>query len=299
MEEKRLLLLSSVLIAIIVLVAIGSALSLKPAPSTGYVALIKLEGVLAYRTSQITIFGMPTDAEDLLNLLHKAESDPNAKAVVLFVDSPGGEAAASEALYLKIRKLAASKPVVAFVRGYGTSGAYMAILPSRRIVAANSSIVGSVRVYVSVITYRGLLEKLGIKAYVYKSGELKDIGSPFREPTEEDKRVLQGIVDGIFKLFKERVMAHRNITDEEVFSGRPFTAEEALKAGLIDEIGAPSDAINLARRLAGLPEDAPVHELKPPRPSLLQLLLEGTLMREQPVVPSIEILTMWPPPAGL
>jgi protease-4 len=102
------------------------------------------KGVLAYRTSQITIFGMPTDAEDLLNLLHKAESDPNAKAVVLFVDSPGGEAAASEALYLKIRKLAASKPVVAFVRGYGTSGAYMAILPSRRIVAANSSIVGSV-----------------------------------------------------------------------------------------------------------------------------------------------------------
>jgi len=95
-------------------------------------------------------------------------------------------------------------------------------------------------------------------------------------------------------------MAHRNITDEEVFSGRPFTAEEALKAGLIDEIGAPSDAINLARRLAGLPEDAPVHELKPPEGrAFFSCCLKVPLMREQPVVPSIEILTMWPPPAGL
>jgi protease-4 len=301
LSEKQLVLLSVALSAAVVAVAVAALALRRPAPlpaaGTGYVALIRIEGAIAYQTSQLSLLGSTASADDLVQLLDAALKDPLAKAVVLRVNSPGGSAAASEALYLKVRELAASKPVVAYIEEYGTSGAYMAVLPAARILAANSSIVGSVGVYTSVITYSGLLEKLGVRVYVFKSGELKDVGSSFREPSEEDKRVLQSIVDGIFELFKKRVLAHRRLANaSEVFSGRPFLAEEAVKLGLIDGIGTLDDAVNLAREMAGLPKDAPVRELKPPSPGLLRLLLGAASLARRPVVPSVEVLAMWPPP---
>jgi protease-4 len=301
LSEKQLVLLSVALSAAVVAVAVAALALRRPAPlpaaGTGYVALIRIEGAIAYQTSQLSLLGSTASADDLVQLLDAALKDPLAKAVVLRVNSPGGSAAASEALYLKVRELAASKPVVAYIEEYGTSGAYMAVLPAARILAANSSIVGSVGVYTSVITYSGLLEKLGVRVYVFKSGELKDVGSSFREPSEEDKRVLQSIVDGIFELFKKRVLAHRRLANaSEVFSGRPFLAEEAVKLGLIDGIGTLDDAVNLAREMAGLPKDAPVRELKPPSPGLLRLLLGAASLARRPVAPSVEVLAMWPPP---
>jgi protease-4 len=301
LSEKQLVLLSVALSAAVVAVAVAALALRRPAPlpaaGTGYVALIRIDGALAYQTSQLSLLGSTASADDLVQLLDAALKDPLAKAVVLRVNSPGGSAAASEALYLKVRELAASKPVVAYIEEYGTSGAYMAVLPAARILASNSSIVGSVGVYTSVITYSGLLEKLGVKVYVFKSGELKDVGSSFREPSEEDKRVLQSIVDGIFELFKKRVLAHRRLANaSEVFSGRPFLAEEAVKLGLIDGIGTLDDAVNLAREMAGLPKDAPVRELKPPSPGLLRLLLGAASLARRPVAPSVEVLAMWPPP---
>ena len=301
LSEKQLVLLSVALSAAVVAVTVAALALRRPAPlpaaGTGYVALIRIEGAIAYQTSQLSLLGSTASADDLVQLLDAALKDPLAKAVVLRVNSPGGSAAASEALYLKVRELAASKPVVAYIEEYGTSGAYMAVLPAARILAANSSIVGSVGVYTSVITYSGLLEKLGVRVYVFKSGELKDVGSSFREPSEEDKRVLQSIVDGIFELFKKRVLAHRRLANaSEVFSGRPFLAEEAVKLGLIDGIGTLDEAVNLAREMAGLPKDAPVRELKPPSPGLLRLLLGAASLARRPVVPSVEVLAMWPPP---
>jgi len=301
LSEKQLVLLSVALSAAVVAVTVAALALRRPAPlpaaGTGYVALIRIEGAIAYQTSQLSLLGSTASADDLVQLLDAALKDPLAKAVVLRVNSPGGSAAASEALYLKVRELAASKPVVAYIEEYGTSGAYMAVLPAARILAANSSIVGSVGVYTSVITYSGLLEKLGVRVYVFKSGELKDVGSSFREPSEEDKRVLQSIVDGIFELFKKRVLAHRRLANaSEVFSGRPFLAEEAVKLGLIDGIGTLDDAVNLAREMAGLPKDAPVRELKPPSPGLLRLLLGAASLARRPVAPSVEVLAMWPPP---
>jgi len=301
LSERQLVLLSVALSAAVIAAAL-SALALRrppapPAAGAGYVAVVRIDGPIAYRTSQLALLGLTASVDDILKLLDSALRDPLAKAVVLRVNSPGGSAAASEALYLKVRELAAAKPVVAYIEEYGTSGAYMAVLPAARILASNSSIVGAVGVYASVITYSGLFEKLGVRVYVFKSGELKDVGSPFREPSEEDKRVLQSIVDGVFNLFKERVLAHRRIANaSEVFSGRPFLAGEAVELGLIDGVGVLDDAIDLARRMAGLPKGAPARELKPPSPGLLRLLLGGASLAQMPVVPRVEVLAMWPPP---
>lgn len=302
LSERQLVLLSAALSATAVVAVVVAAIMLRqpaspPAVGSGYVALIRIEGAIAYQTSQLALFGSTASADAIVKLLDSALKDPLAKAVVLRVNSPGGSAAASEALYLKVRELAASKPVVAYIEEFGTSGAYMAVLPAARILASNSSIVGSVGVYTSVITYSSLLEKLGVKVYVFKSGELKDVGSSFREPSEEDRRVLQSIVDGVFELFKERLLAHRRIANEsEVLSGRPFIAREAAKLGLIDGIGTLDDAINMAKELAGLPKDAPTREMKPPSPGLLQLLFGSAALAKDRFVPSIEVLAMWPPP---
>ncbi|MEM1508412.1 MAG: signal peptide peptidase SppA [Thermofilaceae archaeon] len=305
LNEKKLIAISVVILTLIAALAFLLAQATLPesqfTPSTGYIAVIKIEGTIAYQTSQLTLFGAASNPDSISDLIDRARKDNFAKAVVLCIDSPGGSAAASEALYFKVKELASSKPVVAFIREYGTSGAYMVALPSKFIIAANSSIVGSVGVYTSVLTYNSLLEKLGVKVYVYKSGELKDIGSPYREPTQEEMEIFEKMVSEIFSSFKERVLAHRNITNsDEVFSGRPFTAREALKLGLVDRVGTYNDAIALARNLAGLPADTPVRELTPPRPGLLQLLLSGiSYYQKPPVVPSVEILTVWPPLTGL
>ncbi len=260
------------------------------------VAVIRLEGTIAYSTSQLALLGATADPDEISKLIDRAASDDSIGAVVLLINSPGGSAAASEALYAKVRELAARKPVVAYVREYGTSGAYMVALPARAILASNSSIVGSVGVYVSVLTYTGLLEKLGVKVHVFRSGELKDLGAGYRELTPRDAQVLEEVVSDLFDLFKRRVLAHRSLRDPgDVFTGRPFTARQALERGLIDGVGTLDDALRLARELGGLPPDAPVLELRPPRPSLLQLLLRGYPARS-PVAPSIEILAMRPPP---
>lgn len=267
-----------------------------PIPTVGYIALIRIEGTITYSSSQLTLLGYTNDAESIAKLIDLAASDAAARAVVLLIDSPGGSAAASELLYLKVRELASKKPVIAYIREYGTSGAYMAALPARSIVASNSSIVGSVGVYLSVLTYGELLEKLGVRVYVFKSGELKDIGSPYRQLTPDEAEVLEEMVQEVFNLFKQRVLAHRSLKEpSDVFTGKPYMAKRALELGLIDRVGALDDALSLARELAGLPPNAPVREFKTPRPSLFQMLFGGAYFKT-PVVPSIEIFAMWPPP---
>jgi len=301
LKEWQLLAIALAAVAVLLLIVVQTGGALQPAQtlqltSAGYVALVRVEGTIAYSASQLTLLGATLDAGELAKLVEQVASDPAARAVVLLIDSPGGSAAASEELYLKVQELALKKPVVAYIREYGTSGAYMVALPARRIVASNSSLAGSVGVYLSVATYTGLLEKLGVKVHVFKSGELKDVGSPFRELTADDAQVLEEMVRESFELFKSRVLKHRAVRNPDlVFSGRPFTASQALELGLIDAIGTLDDAISLAREMGGLPPQAPIREVKPPRPGLLQLLLGGAT-QGRPVVPSLEILAMWPPP---
>ena len=302
MERKFAILIVAIVALAVVAVAAIAALSLSLARggSVGlsYVALVKIEGSIAFRR-EYGIVVPATSVEEYVEVLERARKDPLVKAVVLYVNSPGGEAAASERLYFAVEELAREKVVVAYVEGYGTSGAYMAILPAAKILASNSSLVGSIGVYSIVVSYRDLLGKLGIHVYTFKSGRLKDVGSPFRELTEEDREVLEGIVQGLFEVFKARVLKHREV-DPEVFSGRPYLAEEGIEKGLVDGIGTLEDALREARSLAGLPEDAPVRELQPRKPGLFDLLFGGALGGLRAfVLPSYELLAMWPPPAAM
>lgn len=264
--------------------------------SVNQIALIRIEGTLAFTSSGYSILGPLYGVEDYIEIINKARQDPTIKAVILYINSPGGSVAASEALYFAVERLAREKIVVAYIADYGTSGAYMAILPAHKIIASNSSLIGAIGVYALIINYKGLLDKLGVEVYTFKSGKLKDVGSPFREITEEDAKVYEEMIMEFFEIFKARVLKHRDIKSEEVFSGRPYTASSAVNLGLIDKIGTYSDAVEEAKKLAKLPETVPVRELKPTKPKLIELLFGLSASRKTVILPSQEILAIWPPP---
>ncbi|OYT67976.1 MAG: signal peptide peptidase SppA [Candidatus Wolframiiraptor sp. EX4484-121] len=274
------------------------AVSRMSAPTYGgYVAVIKLSGNIAYQKSPISILGATLTPEDVEELVREVEADPYAKAIVLYINSPGGSASASEEIYNILRRLSEARPMVAYISEYGTSGGYYISLAADEIIASPTSVTGSIGAVSIYVNVEGFAEKLGLRYEIFKSGRLKDIGSPLRELTDEERRVLQSMVNSTAKVFLERVREVRGdkIRDwSEILTARPYLGLEARRLGLVDDVGDLEKAISEARRLAGLPETAPYRWVKPKPPSLLDLLLGGESMR--PLGVSFELLYMWPPP---
>ncbi len=268
-----------------------------------YVALLELSGTISYDGSPISLFGRTLTPADVEKMVEQVENDPFAKAVVLVINSPGGSAAASEEIYQMFRKLAEKKPVVAYIAEYGASGGYYIALPAGRIVASPSALTGSVGAVALVINYAELAERLGIRAYVFKSGVMKDVGNPFRELSSEEQQLLQSLIDSTAKTFASRVMEAREgkvKAWDEVLTARPYTGEQALKIGLVDMVGSIGDAVRVARELAGAPEDTPTRWIRPRTPSLLEMLLGGGLeIPGERMKLSYEILLMWPLPEAI
>lgn len=292
------------LVGVLIGVIISSSIfyfptTLESSARIDYVGLIELTGSIAYSESPLTLFSgdvlTPKDVESLVN---QASRDPTIKAVVLVINSPGGSAAASEEIYNILKKLSNEKVVVSYITEYGASGGYYIALPSREIIASPHALTGSVGAVSIVINYKELMDKLGIKAETFKSGRLKDIGSAWRDLTDEEKNLMMSIINDIADVFKERVKEHRGnkIRDyNEVFTARPYTGLQALQVGLIDGVGSIDDAVKRACQLAGIPEDSPRKWIRPRAPSLLELLLGGGTA-EQSMKLNYEVLLMWPLP---
>ncbi len=191
------------------------------------IALIGLRGVIggAVRTGE------------LIRTLGTARRNRNVRAVVLEIDSPGGAAGESEALHLAVRRVAAEKPVVAWIRSTGASGAYFAACGASRILAFPSSIVGSI----GVISVRPVaveaLRRLGASVEVTKTGPFKDLGAPWREPTDQDRAKERELVDAIFVRFTKAVAGARGFDDAQlarVATGEVWLGDQAVSLGLVD-----------------------------------------------------------------
>ena len=219
-------------------------------------------GMSAKRVQQIAVvemegtIGPRMKAADYGKLLRSLGENDRVRAVVLDVDSPGGSATASDFLYLSVSALARKKPVVAFIRGTGASGAYLFSCPAQKIVAIPSALVGSI----GVISMRPLLyeamDRLSLKMAVTKSDKFKDMGSMFRPPTEEEIQKEQELVDDLYDQFLEAVMVGRGMDRERaqaVATGEVFTARKAKDMGLVDELGDLERAIDLAAELGHAP----------------------------------------------
>jgi len=192
--------------------------------------------------------------------LEQAAKDDRVQAVVLRIDSPGGTVTASDIVFHEIMTFKADRhvPVVADLLDMATSGAYYVALAADEIVASPTTVTGSVGVVMYGVNLAGLMEKIGVKNQTIKSGQHKDIGSPLRKMTHEDRAILHGVLNQMQQRFLSLVRERRRTLDpaavQTISDGRIFTADQALQAGLVDKIGYLDDALRAAKSRAGMTE---------------------------------------------
>ena len=209
---------------------------------------------------------------EYVHLIDGLKEDKRVRAVILEIDSPGGSAPASEYLYGAVARLAARKPVIAFVRGIGASGAYMAACGATKIVALPSSIIGSIGVISIGPVAKDLLKRIGIDVTVSKSGEYKDMGAFYRDPTKKELDKRDDLITQFFDIFVDLVARSRRMTPDNVkkyATGEVFTGLKAAEYGLIDEVGDMDRAIAIASELGQVPPK--ISYARPRRPLLQKL----------------------------
>ncbi len=229
----------------------------------GKVLMLDIEGAIGLGGRSSLLGGQrPGLIEQLRSALDKARKDDAIKAVVLRINSPGGEMTATDIIYQELEAYKADtgvKVVAAFMQ-VAASGGYYVACAADQIVAHPTTITGSISVISTMINVEALMDKIGVEHEVVKSGELKDMGSLFRPMTPEERALFQELIDGSYGRFVEVVEQGRpNLTHDEVVelaNGRVFGATQAKEVGLIDEIGYLEDAFETAKALAELDDAA-------------------------------------------
>src|SRR5205809_911352 len=201
--------------------------------------------------------------------LTKAAADPEVRALVVRIDSAGGTVTASDVIYreLVLFKRETGRPVVAVMLDVAASGGYYVALAADTIIAHPTSVTGSIGVLMVTLSAEGLLQKLGLATTTIKSAERKDMGSPLRALTDEERRIFQSVIDSLYGQFVEKLAENRKLGLEaarKVADGRIYTARQALDLKLIDRIGYMPDAIEAAKRAVGV-EEARVVVYRRPR----------------------------------
>ncbi|UCC72647.1 MAG: signal peptide peptidase SppA [Gemmatimonadota bacterium] len=229
------------------------------------------------RIAVLPLRGVITQNHRVLGELRDYRDDGSVKGFVLWVNSPGGEVAPSQAIY---RELARARedgyPVVAAIGSVGASGAYYAALGADTILAMPGSLVGSIGVLMEFPNAQELLEKVGLRFEVIKSADHKDLGSPYREVTEAERALLQDVVDDVYGQFLDVIAEERAMSRDSVIGiadGRLLSGRLAVEYGLIDGEGDLVDAIAVAGNMAGLgPEPRTVMREERRRVTWLDLL---------------------------
>lgn len=231
----------------------------QPGKGQSKIAIIEVEGMLMNARTG----GFLQASENVVSLfsqeMDKAANDRNVKAVVLRVNSPGGTVTASDLMYEIVTSFRAKsgKPVVAATQEVAASGGYYVACGADQIVAHPTSVIGSIGVIFSTFEFEGLMDKAGIRVEAVKSGPLKDMGSPFKSLSDDEREVMQAMVDDYYARFVDVVRTRRNITDTDtlklVTDGRVFTGARAVQLGMADRAGSLDDALDLARELGKAP----------------------------------------------
>lgn len=240
-----------------------------------HVAEIRVRGTIVLRGSGGLLTGEAASAERIVEQLDRARENPKARGVLLRVDSPGGGVNAAREIWAAVRRVQeAGKPVVAFFEDTAASGGYYISAPADRIVAMPDTITGSIGVIAVVPDLSGLYEKLGIRYQVVKSGEYKDMLSSDRPMTEEERAILERLIQEAYDAFVQVVAEGRKLPEDrvrELADGRIYTGRQALEVGLVDQLGGYRDAVATAGELAGLGPEPTVRVYSAP-PSFWEAL---------------------------
>jgi len=224
----------------------------------------------------IDLQGVMLSAEEVLADLAEFREDEAIKAVLIRIDSPGGAVGAAQEIFQDIKRTAKVKPVVASLASMAASGGYYAALGANAIVANPGTMTGSIGVIITFANLEKILDKVGYRSEVIKSGENKDIGSMTRAMTPEERGLLQAMIDNVHHQFIQAVAESRKLSLDTVrplADGRIFTGSQAKEFGLVDRLGNFTDAVEVAMELAGLKGERP--NLIYPEPkefSILELL---------------------------
>ena len=229
----------------------------------GKVAIIPISGLISEAPQRDLIGKEPSMVQEVVAQLRLAEKDPEVKAVLLKVASPGGTVTASDLLYHEIMAFKERKKVriVVMMMSTAASGGYYVSLPADVIYAHPTTVTGSIGVLFMRPTVTALMDKVGVSLEINKTGKNKDMGSPYRTASPEEKDLFKDLIDKMGKRFLDLVARHRKITPEqlaEAATARIFLAEEALSLKLIDKVGYLPEAIKDLKKQAGLTEDAKV-----------------------------------------
>lgn len=227
------------------------------------VLVVPVYGIISDIPRKSLMKDEPSMVQDIVSQLRLAEADPDIRAVVFKIDSPGGSVTASDVLYHEILtfKQRTGVKVAAVIMNAAASGGYYIALPADWIMAHPTSITGSVGVIFLQPRFYEFMDKIGVGVDASTSGENKDMGSPFRAPTAAEEKIFQNLTESLGRRFLDLVTAHRRLSPDalaDVATARIYLAHEALELGLIDDIGYLNHAIAHAKTLAGIPETARV-----------------------------------------
>jgi len=260
-------------IILALLASILIPLILIPRPAVAKIAVISLSGTITTADSSL-LSGATITPGLVRDYLTRAKQDNAVKAIVLRIESPGGEIEPCQEILAEIERVKETKPIVVSMGGMAASGGYYISTKANKIVALTTTMTGSIGVISQVTDIEGLLEKLGIQIEIFKGGKYKDMYSGLRELTPEEEEIMQGMIDEYYQHFIDVVAEGRGLSHEEVrnlATGQLYTGAKAKELGLVDELGDLNTAINLAAELAGI--EAPVVEYyQPPRLTLWSLL---------------------------
>jgi protease-4 len=195
-------------------------------------------------------------SEDIVRQLKKYRENKSVKAIVFRIESPGGGVAASQEIYEEVKKTRDSgKPIVVSMGAVAASGGYYIACGATRIVANPGTLTGSIGVIFQFLHFGDLMKKLGIDESTFKSGTLKDAGSPYRKVTPQEKVYFQSLITDVYDQFVDVVAKERNLSVNYVkkyADGRVFTGRQAKQFGFVDTLGTLEDAISIAGKLAGI-----------------------------------------------
>ena len=229
------------------------------------------------RVGVVTVEGVIRNSQDLVRQFDEYGKDTRIKAVVVRIDSPGGGVTPAQEIYDAVLALKKKKKVVASMGALAASGGYLVACAADRIVANPGTLTGSISTIMHFADAEELLKKIGLRSSVVKSGRFKDVGSPTRPMTADEKAMLQSVVDDTYDQFLDVVEKGRRISKEELrklADGRLFTGRQAQKLGLVDELGDLSYAIRLAGTLAGVEGEPKVVYPVKKRSTFLELLVQ-------------------------
>jgi len=228
----------------------------------------------------IEVKGVILDPQPTIEKIIQFRKNRNVKAIVVRIDSPGGAVGPAQEIYGEIKKVQREKKVLVSVGSMAASGGYYIACAADKILANPGSITGSIGVIMESVNVEDLLRKVGVQSMIVKSGKHKDIGSPFRSMTEEEKKLLQSVLDSVHDQFIQAVSEGRKLPVEKVrqlADGRIFSGDQAKALGLVDELGNLEDTIALAAKMAGIRGEPEVIYPEKDRFSLLDFLLQETL----------------------